>query len=220
MIWGPVEHALRPLTTPALSSHPLHATGVVSHESGSVTGKAEDAGELAKRCEEAADRVAKRCMGHDDAPALISIPRQPTDIDAVLTEAAAALRRMAALLEVEEAVNLSKTSALLGWKDRATAAEAALTHFQDEVWGAFQTWSMALGWGITGMQPECYAMMDASIDRMLSAEAEAERLKARVAEMEKALSEAVDVLAGMNDDEINEDLLPRLRAALAQEGKP
>lgn len=54
---------------------------------------------LAKRCEEAADRVAKRAMGHD-APALISIPRQPTDVDAVLAEAAAALRRMARLYEM------------------------------------------------------------------------------------------------------------------------
>jgi hypothetical protein len=35
-----------------------------------------------------------------------------------------------------------------------------------------------------------------------------------LAEAEKALKEAVDVFDGMMDDEINEDLLPRLRAAL------
>lgn len=204
---------------------------------------AEDAGELAKRCEEAADRVAKRCMGHD-APALISIPRQPTDIDAVLIEAAAALRRMAGERDSWEAQFHSAATTASEYVEfyerhrddfdavgnyipysqmdgdiraaeaRATAAEAALTHFQDDVWGAFQTWSMALGWGITGMQPECYAMMDASIDRMLSAEAEAERLKARVAEVEKALR----ALLGRADTDETDLAVAVARAALAQEG--
>jgi hypothetical protein len=42
---------------------------------------------ISERLREAADRVAKRAMGHD-AQALISIPRQPYDVDAIATEAA------------------------------------------------------------------------------------------------------------------------------------
>lgn len=40
-------------------------------------------------------------------------------------------------------------------------------------------------------------------------------LLARVRELEEALKEAIDVFDGMNDDEINAELLPKLRSALA-----
>jgi hypothetical protein len=49
--------------------------------------------DIVDRLHEAADRVAKRAMGHD-LPALISIPRKPTDVDAVIAEAAAEITRL------------------------------------------------------------------------------------------------------------------------------
>lgn len=54
------------------------------------------------------------------------------------------------------------------------------------------------------------------IDGITREEAEANaRLIAAAPDLVKALEEAIDVFEGMNDDEINVELLPRLRAALA-----
>lgn len=81
----------------------------------------------------------------------------------------------------DSAINRATDRRIAELEARAEAAEKALIRFQDEVWGAFQTWSMALGWGISGNQPECYAMMDRSVDRLISAEAELARLREETA---------------------------------------
>jgi hypothetical protein len=48
-----------------------------------------------------------------------------------------------------------------------------------------------------------------------AARRQAEVSRQTASELAGALQEAVDVFAGMNDDEINVELLPRLRAALS-----
>lgn len=71
-----------------------------------------DEHDIVERLEEAADRVAKRCMGHDTA-ALVSIPRQPSDVDAICDEAAAEIRRLrAALAKAKLAEELWRTGGL------------------------------------------------------------------------------------------------------------
>jgi hypothetical protein len=58
--------------------------------------------DISERLREAADRVAKRAMGHD-AQALISIPRQPYDVDAIAIEAADVIDALEARATAAEA---------------------------------------------------------------------------------------------------------------------
>lgn len=72
-------------------------------------------------------------------------------------------------------------------KARATAD---LARFQDQTWASFAMWSEALGWGLTGIQPECHAAMDASVAELVRLRGENTALRealepfARVAEVD------------------------------------
>lgn len=42
----------------------------------------------------------------------------------------------------------------------------ALNSLQDEVWASLGKYSEKLGWGLTGIQPECWTMLDMSVDEL------------------------------------------------------
>lgn len=45
----------------------------------------------------------------------------------------------------------------------------SLTNFQNQVWGDLDKYSKKLGWGLTGIQPECWALLDAAVDELVKA---------------------------------------------------
>jgi hypothetical protein len=45
----------------------------------------------------------------------------------------------------------------------------ALTNFQNEVWASLNTYSNQLGWGLSGMQSECWTLLDAAISELVDA---------------------------------------------------
>lgn len=45
-------------------------------------------------------------------------------------------------------------------------AERALNNLQDEIWASFHRYSKKLNWGLTGMQPECWIMLDAAVSEL------------------------------------------------------
>lgn len=57
-------------------------------------------------------------------------------------------------------------------RQEAADASKALSAFQDEVWGNLSTYSSKLGWGLTGIQPECWALLDAAVDELVKLRAE------------------------------------------------
>lgn len=70
------------------------------------------------------------------------------------------------LEEVETQLKASaKVSANLDRQERDEAVKA-LTNFQDNVWGSLDKYSKALGWGLTGIQPECWAMLDMAVEEL------------------------------------------------------
>lgn len=42
----------------------------------------------------------------------------------------------------------------------------ALTNFQNEVWASLNRYSDTLGWGLSGMQPECWTCLDSAIEEL------------------------------------------------------
>ena len=44
----------------------------------------------------------------------------------------------------------------------------ALTKFQNDTWASLDRYSKALGWGIAGMQPECWALLDSAVDELVA----------------------------------------------------
>jgi hypothetical protein len=51
------------------------------------------------------------------------------------------------------------------WK-RLTKSEDALNKLQDSVWSSLDKYSKALGWGLSGIQPECWMLLDAAVDEL------------------------------------------------------
>lgn len=52
---------------------------------------------------------------------------------------------------------------------RGTEAESfkqALNTLQDSVWGSLDKYSKALGWGLTGIQPECWSCLDSAVEEL------------------------------------------------------
>lgn len=43
----------------------------------------------------------------------------------------------------------------------------ALTRFQNDTWASLNRYSDTLGWGLSGMQPECWTLLDAAIEELL-----------------------------------------------------
>lgn len=71
-------------------------------------------------------------------------------------------------------------SALSSQSLSLSEARAALNSFQDEVWGSFDGWAKSLGWGLTGIQPECFAMMDASVRELVEARKQLDAISAAI----------------------------------------
>lgn len=63
---------------------------------------AQKAGDLAERLEAGSQRVLDYCFKKSNAPGLVTIPRDPNDIDALLSEAAAVLRHFQDLLHAAQ----------------------------------------------------------------------------------------------------------------------
>ena len=59
-------------------------------------------------------------------------------------------------------------SELKAAESRAEQAERALNREQDNTYASFDKWSKALGWGLTGNQPECWALMDSAVEELVS----------------------------------------------------
>lgn len=78
------------------------------------------------------------------------------------------------------AMMLAAASALSSQSLSLSEARAALNSFQDEVWGSFDGWSKSLGWGLTGIQPECFAMMDASVRELVEARKQLDAISAAI----------------------------------------
>jgi len=57
-------------------------------------------------------------------------------------------------------------STTLGVWKRLTEAEDALNTLQDSVWSSLDRYSKALGWGLSGIQPECWMLLDAAVDEL------------------------------------------------------
>jgi len=38
---------------------------------------------------------------------------------------------------------------------------------QDSIWGSMQTYSSKLGWGLSGIQPECWTLLDTAVDELV-----------------------------------------------------
>lgn len=51
-------------------------------------------------------------------------------------------------------------------KAERLVANDALNSFQDEVWGSLDKYSKALGWGLTGIQPECWTLLDSAVEEL------------------------------------------------------
>jgi hypothetical protein len=52
-------------------------------------------------------------------------------------------------------------------ESRAEQAERAFNREQDNIYASFDKWSKALGWGLTGNQPECWALMDSAVEELV-----------------------------------------------------
>lgn len=48
-------------------------------------------------------------------------------------------------------------------------AHALLTNFQNDTWASLDKYSKALGWGLSGMQPECWTMLDSAVNELVKA---------------------------------------------------
>jgi hypothetical protein len=46
-------------------------------------------------------------------------------------------------------------------------ANQALNDLQDEVWKNLGVYSTKLGWGLSGIQPECWALLDMAVDELV-----------------------------------------------------
>ena len=51
------------------------------------------------------------------------------------------------------------------WTAGRLAVEA-LNHFQDSAWASLNKYSKALGWGLSGIQPECWMLLDSAVDEL------------------------------------------------------
>lgn len=45
-------------------------------------------------------------------------------------------------------------------------AQKQLNAFQDSVWASMDSYSKKLGWGLTGIQPECWTLLDSAVDEL------------------------------------------------------
>ena len=43
-----------------------------------------------------------------------------------------------------------------------------LNDFQNEVWGSLEKYSIKLGWGLTGIQGECWTLLDMAVDELVA----------------------------------------------------
>jgi hypothetical protein len=48
-----------------------------------------------------------------------------------------------------------------------TEAIKALNDLQDEVWKNLGAYSNKLGWGLSGIQPECWTLLDTAVDELV-----------------------------------------------------
>lgn len=94
------------------------------------------------------------------------------------------------LNDMESLKNTYRADCLLA-EARTENAESALNREQDNVYASFDKWSKALGWGLTGNQPECWALMDAAVEELIS--------------KRSALAEAVEVMRPFAREAANYD---------------
>lgn len=64
------------------------------------------------------------------------------------------------------------------------AACARLDNFQNQVWGYLDAYSKKLGWGLTGIQPECWALLDSALDELVKLRADCTTLTDEVVWLE------------------------------------
>lgn len=62
----------------------------------------------------------------------------------------------------------AQVSANLDREERDQAVQA-LNALQDSVWMGLDKYSKALGWGLTGIQPECWALLDSAVEELVKA---------------------------------------------------
>lgn len=53
-------------------------------------------------------------------------------------------------------------------KQTDASSQTALDTLQNEVWGSMQKYSDKLGWGLTGIQPECWCLLDNAVDELVT----------------------------------------------------
>lgn len=68
--------------------------------------------------------------------------------------------------------------------------EEALNNLQNEVWGSLDRYSQKLGWGLTGIQPECWTCLDSAVDELVKARHTLNRLKQLADTNDKNLKES------------------------------
>lgn len=51
---------------------------------------------------------------------------------------------------------------LKAWMESTRATEA-LNRFQDSTWASLNKYSHTLGWGLSGIQPECWMLLDSAV---------------------------------------------------------
>lgn len=128
----------------------------------------------------------------------------------------------------------SATAELAAVKKRAEKAEREIAGNANEVRNgiliidAFDKYTMQLDWGLSPYQPECWSLLDHSVNELVTRRMEQTALEARCAELEAALAPFAGIGIGTNVDYTPQIRLPReaivkARAALAlarQEGEP
>lgn len=62
----------------------------------------------------------------------------------------------------------------------------SLNRLQNEVWKSLGQYSEKLGWGLTGIQPECWSCLDSSVDELVAARKEIKRLRGVMMEAARA----------------------------------